>query len=195
MKKLLCLLFSALLVLSLAACESEEYEEQYEENTQNTEKAPDTALASYDVAIRLMMKTFSNSFTKEELKAMYPDLCWTYFAEEKGKSLDEIYADFSARMAENWEKTKEAVGEGAAVKFELLDRIDYEGDEYEAFKAEMEEKYGIARERFGVCYEVTLKKATVGKLREDISQQIYHVFELEGTWYVWEVLTNMPLIV
>lgn len=190
MKKLLCLLLGTVLLLSFAACESEEYESY--ESTQSTEKG--VPEASYDTAIRLMMKTFSNDFTKEELKAMYPQQCWTYFAEEKGKSLDDIYADFSSRMADNWVKTQDAVGEDAAVKFEILSRTDYENNAYDTFQAEMEEKYGIARDSFGACYEVMLKKATVGKLREDISNQRYHVFELDGAWYVWEVLTDMPLI-
>ncbi len=194
MKKLLCLLLSALLLLSCTACNSEEYVDEYYESTESTKKEPSVPEVSYDTAIRLMMKTFSNDFSKEELKSMYPDEAWTYFAEEKGKSLDDIYADFSGRMEENWEKTKEAVGEGAAVKYEILARTDCEGETYEAFKAEMGKKYGIAHDAFGTCYEVTVKKATVGKLREDIVTQNYHVFELDGNWYVSEVLTNMPVI-
>lgn len=192
MKKLLCLLLCAM-VLTFTACQSEEewYDYEVAESTA-AETAPDTT--SYEQAIRLMMKTFDNSFTKEELKAMYPNSCWTWFEEQKGLSLDDIYTGFSEKMAENWERTKETVGENAAVKFEYLDRTDYQGDDYEALKAEVTERYGIDPESFGICYEVKVKKATVGRLKEDIYTQLYHVAQIDGDWYVIEVLINMPVI-
>ncbi len=211
MKKLLCLFLSVLAVLSFAGCADYvsmdgyddmqgddllldidymdgEYDYTLPADTDNT------LIYGYKDAIRLMMNTFDNSFTKEELKAMYPNECWTWFEEQKGLTVDDIYTGFSEKMEENWEKVKETVGENAAVKYEYLYRTDYEGEDYEALKAEVEAKYGIEPEAFGICYEVKLKKATVGSLREDVSTQVYHVAEIYGNWYVVEVLLNMPVI-
>lgn len=191
MKKLLCLLLSVLSVLFLAACDSEveEFDETYDytQITQITHPAEE----SYVDAIRLMMKTFSNDFTKEELERMYPPAMWTYFEEKYGKTLDDIYEDFSGRMAKTWEKSQQEVGEGAEVKYELLSMIEYEGPTYESFKEQMGRDYGIAYDSFGRCYEVRTKKAVVGKLKEKIDTKFYHVIEIDGTWYVSEVLTEM----
>ena len=196
MKKLLCLLLGILL-LTMAGCAVEEefLEEEFMDMDvlQTTASKPVTA-TTYGDAIALMMKTFDNSFTQEELKQMFPKQCWTYFAEEKGKSPEEIYTDFSGRMAEVWENAAAEVGEGAAVKYELLDRTDYEGQDYQEMVTKLEEKYNIDPETIGICYEVLLKKATMGKLREDINTQRLHVFEMDGCWYVYEVLVDMPVI-
>ena len=112
----------------------------------------------------------------------------------KGKTLDEIYENFSSRMEANWEIAKQTVGEGAAVKYELLSRVEYEGNMYESFKEEIIAKYGIPYDAFGICYEVKVMKATVGKLKEDLATQFYHVIQIDDQWYVAEVLTEMPIL-
>ena len=192
MKKLLCLLLSVLLVPIFAACSSENYDyidETYDDTQSST--TPSQSKPSYDDAIRLMMKTFSNDFTEEELGQMFPDECWTTFQEKHGKSLSEIYETFSGQMAAKWAQTQQECGDGTAVKYEITNRIQYEGATYESFKTEMLKKYGISYDSFGICYEVTVKKATVGKLKENIETRTYHTIEIHGQWYVSEVLTDM----
>ena len=194
MKKLLYLLVAGLLMTTLVACNSDAYiDESFAEDPAviTTAQADEP---SYDDALKLMMKTFSNDFTKDELYRMYPPACWTYFEEVKGKTLDEIYENFSSRMEANWEIAKQTVGEGAAVKYELLSRVEYEGNMYESFKEEIIAKYGIPYDAFGICYEVKVMKATVGKLKEDLATQFYHVIQIDDQWYVAEVLTEMPIL-
>ena len=193
MKKLLCLSLCILLLTAAGCAEEEEFVD--EAITQSTTEAAQPAGAfDFGGAIALMMKTFDNSFTQEDLYNMYPQQCWEWFKEEKGKTPEEVYTIFKERMTENWQKTVEEVGEDATVKYELLDRVDPGEENCEKLKTYIEEKYGIDPEMVGTCYKVTIKKATVGKLREDIVQQQYHVFELDGIWYVYEVLMNMPVI-
>lgn len=169
-----------------------EYIEDEDEDVQPTTK-PDVVNVGYRNAVDLMMRTFSNDFSKEELKYMFPSQCWTWFEKEKGKNLDDIYEDFSGRMAANWEKTKELVGQDAAIKYEFLDLKEFVGQDYDALKATITEKYGIDEVSYGRCYEVRIKRATVGSLKEDIRSQLYHVLEIDEKWYVAEVLTTMPV--
>lgn len=192
MKKLLCLLLSVLPVLLFTACGGEEYE-YIEETTQYTQPTTTVAVVtdSYDNAIRLMMKSFSDDLTKEEFKSMFPDTMWTYFKGKHGKSFDQIYEDFSAKMDEVWTRKKQEYGEDAVVKYELLDRVDYDTEDYEAFKTKMEETYGISRESFGIGYTVYVKQATVGNLKEEIFNRTCYVVEIDGKWYVTLVLTDM----
>lgn len=204
MRKKLLYLLLVVLMLSLTACYSsepyqdvakeEESVQTTDESTQTTDGRPAVTADSYETAIKFMFNTLRNDFTKEELRAMYPEACWTHFAEEKGKSFDDIYVAFSKRMAEDWKEIEENVGEGADIKYELLDRRDYQGEAYEELKANLGKKFGIDHDSFGICYEVQLKKAVVGKQQENIFAQVYHVMEIDGKWYVYEVLTNLPVV-
>ena len=193
MKKLLCLLLSLVLVLSFAACAAEEEEYDFEEVTSITVQERPLNV-EYKDAVHLLIKTFSGDFTKEELKAMYPAQCWTYFKEVKGMTLDAIYEDFNGRMQVRWEGIKETTGEDAAVRYEFEELLDCFGDDYVALKAELTERYGFAETSFGTCYQVRLKIATMGSLKEESHSQYYHVLEIDGAWYVAEILTQMPVI-
>lgn len=188
------MLGAVLLVFTGCTAEQEyDYLDEEWEQTQQTAgvRVTDT---EYKEAIHLMMKTFCNDFTEEELERMYPAQCWTYFEEENGKTLSQIYEDFSGRLAESWEKTMEEYGQDAAVRYEFEQREDCIGEDYEALKSALIEKYGFDDSVFGICYEVRIKKATIGSLKENIYSQWYHVIEIDGQWYVADVLTNMPLI-
>jgi len=213
-KRLLCLLLSVLVLLSFAGCaDDQEYEslqefnrtlelddikgDEYIEDDYDDVTITDknnVVNVGYKDAVGLMMKTFDNSFTEEELKAMFPDVCWSWFEKEKGKTFDDIYTDFRERMALNWEKTKESVGEDAAVKYEFVDLKECSNAEYEGLKSEITEKYGVDQASYGKCYKVFVKKVTVGSVKEDKYSQWYHVLQIDDKWYVAEVLTVMPII-
>lgn len=193
MRKLFCLLL-CILLLTTAGCAEEEVfvDEGVEQIATETTQAAETAY--FGDSIALMMKTFDNSFTQEDLYNMYPQPCWDWFEANKGKTVEDVFNSFSERMTTNWEKTRKEVGEDAAVKYELLDRTDLDEETCWRMKFQLEEKYGIDPNAVGTFYKVAIKKATVGKLREDIVHQEYHVFEMDGRWYVYEVLMNMPVI-
>ena len=193
MRKLFCLLLCILLLTISGCAEEEEFiDEGFTKSTTAPTQPAETF--SFGDAIGLMVKTFDNSFTQEDLYNMYPQQCWDWFEEQKGKTVEDVYNSFSARMTTNWQNTKAEVGEDAVVKFELVDRADLDEENSWRMKFQLEEKYGIDPNAVGICYSVTIKKATVGKLSEDIAQQIYHVFEMDNSWYVYEVLMNMPVI-
>ena len=214
MKKLLCLFLCVLALLSFAGCADQEefdsmqkfnsqveldYAQEYEyidKEYEGTLSKNENKIvnAGYKDAFNLMMKTFSNSFTKEELKAMYPDACWTWFKEEKGKTLDDIYDNFSSLMATNWEKTKETVGQDAEIKYEFENLVECDAADYEELKTEITEKYGVDQASYGRCYNVRIKRATVGSLKENIYSQWYQVLQINEKWYVAEVLLVMPVI-
>ena len=122
---------------------------------------------------------------------MLPDACWTHFQEQEGRTFADIYTAFFSQMEEKWEQDREEYGDGAAVKYEMLSRTDCTGDSYETLKDQLKEVYGFEDDVFGICYVVTVKKATVGKLKEDISNRKYHVLQIDEKWYVAEVLTEM----
>ena len=86
MKKLFCLLL-CILLLTTAGCAEEEVfiDEDVEQIATETTQAAETAY--FGDAIALMMKTFDNSFTQEDLYNMYPSRAGTGSRRTKVKLL------------------------------------------------------------------------------------------------------------
>ena len=77
------------------------------------------------------------------------------------------------------------------LKYEIIDRNEIKDSELLKYKNELERKFGIDPTKVGTVYEVMLKQAIVGQLKETIFNQTYYVVELDGDWFVTAVLSDI----
>ena len=186
MKRLLCLLVSILLVLSFAACESDDDDRR---SSRKSKKEQTVASSDYEDAIDLLMKVFACDISEKELKSMFPAVCWDYF-EEEGQSFEEIYDMVSSDLENSKAYLEEEFGEDFYIKYEIVskEKVDEDDEDYLDFIEEIEDMYNIESLAYGDCYMLEIEASMVGSNKEDPTEMSYHVIEIDGVWYVAEIL-------
>lgn len=189
MKKLLCLLLSILMLLSFVACESADDDDDDRRSSRKSGKNQSSAASSdYKDAIDLLMKVSECDISEKELKSMFPDFIWEYYEEEEGESFDEICEMISESLAEQRTDLEDEFGEDVAIQYEVTDKTEVDEEEFEEYKNTMAEQYGVDPEIFGECYTVEFEATMSGQYEEESQNMTYHVVEIDGTWYIAEIL-------
>ena len=189
MKKLLCLLLSVLFVLSFAACESEDDDRR---SSRRSKKEQTVGSSDYEDAIDLMMKVFSCDISEKELKSMFPAVCWDYFEEEEDQPFDEIYDMVSSDLENSREYLEEEFGEDFHIEYEIVskEKLDADDEALSEFVEEFKNIYGLDEFTVGDCYALEIEASMVGSNKEDPTEMSYHVIEIDGSWYVAEILLD-----
>lgn len=186
MKKFLCILLSILMLLSFAACESDEDDDD-DRSSRRSKKSQSSTASDYEDAIEAAMKLASMDITKKELKSMFPDACWDYLEEEANMTFDEWYEMASEAFADERADLEDEFGEDVKLQYEILNKNEVDEEEFDEFKGNMKEYFGIKASSIGECYEVELEATMSGEYEEETEEMTWHVVEIDGSWYVAEV--------
>lgn len=193
MKKLLALLLALVMVLSFAACGSEDDDDDSRSSRRSRkdktsqEDPQEPVSAGYEAAIKRIVNVMSCDISKNELKKMFPQECWDYFEEEEDMTLDDCYDMISESLKEQKEDLEDEFGKDFEVSYKILGKNDVPEDEMDEFKGIVDEMYGIKASAIGDCYEIELE-LTISGTEEETDEDSWHVVEIDGVWYIAEIL-------
>ena len=199
MKKLLCLLLSILLVLSLVACgdsSDKDDDDDRKEKRSNVSEDEETGKSeggkqeSYETAIDRYIEYTVGTISKSNFKKLLPTVVWDYF-EDEGEDFETIYADAAEELEWMWEDYADTYGDDFKASYKITDKSKTADDEYEEFIETVCEECDMDPDDFGKCYTIEAELTISGSEDEDTDAGEIHVFEYDGKWYVAELLMEV----
>lgn len=184
MKKLLCLLLSILLVLSFAACDSEDDDD---DDRRSSRRSKSSTSADYEDAIDLGVSLFDGSASKSDVKRLYPEDLWEYMAQESGESTEELREQLYEMLKEARADMEDEFGKDFSIEYEILEQKDVPKSEFDEFKENMEEYYGLDADSFEQCRELEMRVIITGVEEEEETSSV-HMVQYDGAWYIAELL-------
>ena len=192
MKKLLALLLALVMVLSFAACGSENDDDDREsrksKKSKETTGAEKVESGSYEDAIELVLKLYTADLSKSDFEKMLPADMWAYLEDEEGLTADDCYDMVTEDMDEQREYMEELYGKNYTVTYEILNKEKASESEIEEFLETMEEKYGLDPDDFGDAYEIEFSATVSGSEDEETQEMEMGFVEYKGAWYAAEAL-------
>lgn len=166
MRKLLCLLLSLVLVLSLAACDKKE-----EKNK----------------SAKAVAEAFMDAMINADSKAMFdlvPEEVMDYLMESEDMSksdLKEMYAELDEEMAESFEEMEEYYGGKMKISYDVVDEYDLDEDDLADIQ-EMYEELDIKVKAAKVIELETTMKVGGEVIEEDYMELV--VIKVGSNWYI-----------
>lgn len=166
MKKLLAILLSVVMVMSLfAACGNDDDDED-----------GDGKSSSYTDPVDRAMKGICCELTKSECKAMFPDEYW------EENDFDEYWENTEAQLDSSRERMEEQIGKNAEYSYEITSKEEIE--DLSDIQASLNEKYGIPEEDVEQAYSLDFDftiKGSDDEVNSSSSDSV--VVCIRGEWY------------
>ena len=174
MKKLLCVLLAALMLLSLCACGMLDSSDKEEED-------------SYMQPLDDFMDYITGDATLKTIQRMMPDEAWEYREEEHDLTPDYIWEVYQENRAGVVEGDEEEFGPNLKYHYEVVDDRKLDKDELEDLKEELE-YYGIDPDDVKEAYEVDFEATISGDYDEETAENTYTVVKIGKTWYMFDII-------
>ena len=192
MKKLLALLLALVMILSLAACGSEDDDDDREsrksKKSKETTEAVKVESGSYEDAIELVLKLYTADLSKSDFEKMLPADFWAYMESEENMTIDECYEMVADGMDEQYEYMEEMYGKDFKVTYEILNKEKAPEEDVADFLETMEDMYGLDADDFGDAYEIQFSATVSGSEGEDTQEMDMGFIEYKGQWYATDAL-------
>lgn len=182
MKKLLALLLTIVMLLSLAACNSD----KDSDDNQNSSDSYNTAINNYQAVL--------NGNT-EKLTSLAPNEIWEWAEENGNVAQTDVKRAYKDQYEDLKEDLEEEFGKNATIKITETDKKEMSKRDIHEIGEMLEASYDIDEGKITAGWEMEVEIAYKGKDDNMEVETELHVVKISNQWYVVEGIEALSQII
>ena len=167
MKKIICLILSLVLLLSLTACGS--------------------GLLTYKSALDGFFDVISGEANKSKLKNMLPSEVWEHMEDEYDMDFDDFADEYEDNKEDLVDELESMYGDNVKISYTVEDEDELDEDELDELREELD-YYGIDEDDVKQAYELELTVTAEGEDDSEEEEMTVTAIKIGNKWYIYELL-------